>query len=195
MVFFWEFVMETYGQWTNAQLLTCLFGGRGNYRACESSLEPLFAGGFGKLPHKGTILREIFRRWLNEQMRQGAVMNQPSVVADYWRLAFKGQPHESFWVMFLDAQNHLIEAEELFRGTLTQTAVYPREVVKAALRHNAAAVLLAHNHPSGLAQPSEADRHLTEVLKRALTLVDIRVLDHFLVAGADLVSFAEKGWL
>ncbi|WP_297448647.1 DNA repair protein RadC [Ferrovum sp.] len=181
--------------WTNAQLLACLFGTRGNYRACEETLEPLFSEMDGKLQRKGQALREVLRRWLEERLRRGEVMGQPAVVKDYLRLIFKGQAHESFWVLYLDAQHQLIQAEELFRGTLTQTAVYPREVLKGALRHNAAAILLSHNHPSGLAQPSTADRQLTEVLKRALTLVDIRVLDHFVVAGPELVSFAEQGWL
>jgi DNA repair protein RadC len=97
--------------------------------------------------------------------------------------------------MFLDAQNRLIAADELFRGTLTQTSVYPREVVKAALKHNAAALILAHNHPSGVAEPSNADELLTRNLKQALALVDVRVLDHFIVAGNAALSLAERGLL
>ena len=100
-----------------------------------------------------------------------------------------------FVVVFIDAQNRVLASEELFRGTLTQTSVYPREVVKAALRHNAAAVILAHNHPSGIAEPSHADQLLTQSLKQALSLVDIKVLDHFIVAGGAAVSFAERGIL
>jgi DNA repair protein RadC len=103
--------------------------------------------------------------------------------------------HECFWCVFLDAQNRVIAAEELFRGTLTQTSVYPREVVKATLAHNAAAVVFAHNHPSGVAEPSRADELLTQALRQALALVDIRTLDHFVVAGTRLVSFAERGLL
>ena len=104
-------------------------------------------------------------------------------------------PHEVFVAMFLDAQNRVIETEELFRGTLTQTSVYPREVVKRALHYNAGAVILAHNHPSGVAEPSHADETLTQALKQALALVDIRVLDHFIVAGSSVLSFAERGLL
>ena len=105
-------------------------------------------------------------------------------------------PHEVFYALWLDAQNRLIAGEELFRGSLTQTSVYPREVVKRALWHNAAAVVLAHNHPSGVAEPSSADEHLTRELRQALALVDVRVLDHFIVAGAKQpLSFAERGLL
>jgi len=103
--------------------------------------------------------------------------------------------HEVFTALFLDAQNRLIEDEDLFRGTLTQTSVYPREVVRRALHHNAAAVIFAHNHPSGVAEPSRADELLTRTLRDALALVDIRVLDHVIVAGAASVSFAERGLL
>jgi DNA repair protein RadC len=103
--------------------------------------------------------------------------------------------HEVFVTLLLDAQNRLIEYVELFRGTLTQTSVYPREVVKVALTKNAAAMIMAHNHPSGVAEPSRADELLTQTLKQALSLVDVRVLDHFIVAGADTVSFAERGLL
>ena len=103
--------------------------------------------------------------------------------------------HEVFVCVFLDSQNRVIACEELFRGTLAQTSVYPREVVKAALAHNAAAVIFAHNHPSGVAEPSRADELLTQALKQALALVDVKVLDHFVVAGAGAVSFAERGLL
>jgi DNA repair protein RadC len=104
-------------------------------------------------------------------------------------------PHEVFVALLLDAQNRLVQYVELFRGTLAQTSVYPREVVKAALEHNAAAMILAHNHPSGVAEPSRADELLTQSLKQALALVDVRVLDHFIVAGADTLSFAERALL
>jgi DNA repair protein RadC len=110
-------------------------------------------------------------------------------------LIFAGQEHESFVVLFLDAQNRLIVSEELFRGTLTQTSVYPREIVKEALRKNAASVIFSHNHPSGVAEPSRADELLTNSLKQALALVDVKVLDHFIVAGAAILSFAERGLL
>lgn len=124
--------------------------------------------------------------------RKGA-LNSPSAVREYLRLLLSPLEHEVFFCLFLDAQNRMIEAEELFRGTLTQTSVYPREVVKRALFHNCGAVIFAHNHPSGIAEPSHADETLTQALKQALALVDVRVLDHFIVAGSSVLSFAERG--
>ena len=138
---------------------------------------------------------EMARRALREKLTTGNALNSPSAVRDYLRLKMQSLPHEVFVAMFLDAQNRVIETEELFRGTLTQTSVYPREVVKRALHHNAGAVILAHNHPSGVAEPSRADETLTQALKQALALVDIRVLDHFIVAGSSVLSFAERGLL
>lgn len=117
----------------------------------------------------------------------------PQAVKDYLRLKLAPKDHEVFAVVFLDCQNRVICTEEMFRGTLTQTSVYPREVVKAALTHNAAGVILAHNHPSGSAQPSRADEMLTQALKAALALIDVRVMDHFVVTSTEIVSFAERG--
>jgi DNA repair protein RadC len=122
-------------------------------------------------------------------------LNSPQAVRDYLRLRLADKEWEVFVVLFLDAQNRLIACEEMFRGTLTQTSVYPREVVKAALKHNAAAVIFAHNHPSGVAEPSRADELLTQTLKQALSLIDCRALDHFVVAGEKTTSFAERGLL
>ena len=119
----------------------------------------------------------------------------PAAVTDYLRLRVGGLEHEVFGVLWLDAQNRLIEAEELFRGTLTQTSVYPREVVKVALARNAGAAILYHNHPSGIAEPSRADEALTTSLKQALSLVDVRVLDHFVITADKAMSFAERGLL
>ena len=139
---------------------------------------------------------EMARRALAEAMKQDSLLNTPDTVRDYLRLHLAGLRHEVFFALWLDAQNRLIAAEELFRGTLTQASVYPREVVKKALAHNAAAVVLAHNHPSGVAEPSSADSQLTRELKQALALIDVRVLDHFIVAGtASPLSFAERGLL
>ena len=139
---------------------------------------------------------EMSRRALAEAMKQDSLLNTPDTVRDYLRLHLAGLRHEVFFALWLDAQNRLIAAEELFRVTLTQASVYPREVVKKALAHNAAAVVLAHNHPSGVAEPSSADSQLTRELKQALALVDVRVLDHFIVAGtASPLSFAERGLL
>ncbi|MDB5812868.1 MAG: radC [Betaproteobacteria bacterium] len=138
---------------------------------------------------------EIAKRALKEKLSTGNALNSPSAVRDYLRMKLQLLPHEVFVVLFLDAQNRVIGSEELFRGTLTQTSVYPREVVKRVLHHNAGAVIFAHNHPSGVAEPSHADETLTQALKQALALVDVRVLDHFIVAGSGVLSFAERGLL
>lgn len=138
---------------------------------------------------------EMSRRALQEEMQASDALNSPRAVRDYLQLLLRGRTQEVFVALFLDAQHRVIASEELFHGTLTQTSVYPREVVKRALHHNAAAILFAHNHPSGLAEPSHADELLTAALKQALALVDVRVLDHFIVAGVGCLSFAEKGLL
>ncbi len=131
---------------------------------------------------------------LEGRMRKpGAAMTSPTAVRDYLRLSVSTLGHEVFVVIFVDAQHRVIACEELFRGTLTQTAVYPREVVKRALAHNAAAVILAHNHPSGVAVPSSADEALTRALMTVLGMIDVRVLDHLIVGGMDIASFAELG--
>ena len=136
---------------------------------------------------------EMARRALHEEMQAGDALNSPGAVRDYLQLQLRGRQQEVFMVIFLDAQHRVVAAEELFSGTLTQTSVYPREVVKRALHFNAAAVILAHNHPSGVAEPSQSDRMLTDALKQSLSLVDVRVLDHFIVAGSGCLSFAERG--
>ena len=133
------------------------------------------------------------RRALAQELRQQALIDSPQAVRDYLQLQLGARQHEVFAVMFLDSQNKLLGAEELFRGTLTQTSVYPREVVLRALHHHAAAVVLAHNHPSGTAQSSRADEALTQSLKAALALVDVRVLDHFIVTRNQATSMAELG--
>ncbi len=138
---------------------------------------------------------ELARRALGEQLQEGTTLGAPETVRQYLRAHMGRQGHESFVVLFLDVKNRLLACEEMFRGTLTHTSVYPREVVKAALARNAASVLLAHNHPSGVAEPSEADLLLTRALVQALALVDVRVLDHFVVAGSRIHSFAENGQL
>jgi len=145
------------------------------------------------LAHRLGVARELLLRDLCEQMSNSPVMSSPQVLRDWLRLHCAGLQHEVFLVLYLDAHHRLIEAEELFRGTLTQTSVYPREVVKGALARNAAALALAHNHPSGEAEPSRADELLTQTLKSALNLVDVRIIDHFIVAGDKVVSFAELG--
>jgi len=162
--------------------------------ASERDLCELPGMGRAKVAQLQAVL-ELARRALKEKIASGAALSSPAAVREYLRLKLQALPHEVFVVLFLDAQNRVIEIEELFRGTLTQTSVYPREVVKRALARNAGAVIFAHNHPSGVAEPSHADETLTQALKQALALIDVRVLDHFIVAGAGVVSFAERGLL
>ena len=136
---------------------------------------------------------ELARRALAQQLRQRTALDSATAVKDYLQLHLGQRPHEVFAALFLDSQHRLIALEELFRGTLTQTSVYPREVVLRALHHHAASVVLAHNHPSGSVQPSRADEVLTQTLKAALALVDVRVLDHVIVAPGAALSMAERG--
>jgi len=138
---------------------------------------------------------ELVRRALAAQMKSGINLSSPEAVRDFLRLSIQDRQVEIFLGLFLDAQNRVIAVEELFSGTLTQTSVFPREVVRTALHHNAAAVIFAHNHPSGVAEPSRADETLTQALKQALALIDVRVLDHFVVGRGATLSFAERGLL
>ena len=149
-------------------------------------------GGSAKRAELVAVL-ELARRALAEQLRTQPVFETPGAVKDYVQLQLGQRPHEVFAVLFLDSQHRLIALEELFRGTLSQTSVYPREVALRALHHHAAAVVLAHNHPSGSVQPSRADEALTQTLKAALALVDVRVLDHVIVAPGAALSMAEQG--
>lgn len=137
--------------------------------------------------------RELMSRALAESIQGRPALGQPQAVQDYLRLKIGGLPHESFWVLFLDAQVRLICAEELFRGTLTQTSVYPREIVKRALHFNAASIILAHNHPSGVSLPSSSDEALTKAVKASMALVDVRVLDHIIVGEGESTSMAVMG--
>ena len=146
-------------------------------------------------PAEADEVLQAARRLLEQRLPGSEVMTSPQLVRDYLRIKLGALEHEVFAVVMLDAQHRLIEYVELFRGTVSQTSVYPREVVKEALARNAAAVILAHNHPSGVAEPSRADEHLTQTLKMALSLVDTRVLDHMIVAGGTVLSFAERGLL
>lgn len=167
-------------------------------RLAQASIKSLSATpGIG--PAKAAQLKasfELARRALQETMRERSLMNAPGPVRDWLRLNLAHLPHEVFVALWLDNQNRLIASEELFRGTLTQTSVYPREIVKSALAHNAASAIFAHNHPSGAREPSQTDHLLTRQLREALALVDVRLLDHFIVAGnAPPLSMAERGWL
>jgi DNA repair protein RadC len=138
---------------------------------------------------------ELARRSLKEELRETDTLSSPKAVRQYLRHSLGGKQHEAFAVLFLDVKNRLIACEELFRGTLTRTSVHAREIVKAALAHNAAGVILAHNHPSGSCEPSASDQALTRTLKEALGLVEVRVLDHFVVTAHETYSFAENGLL
>jgi len=172
--------------------LLARFGGLGGLLASDLS------GVKGLGPAKRAQLeaaQELARRSLGARLREGAALTSPGAVRDYLKLALGAREHEVFVCLWLDAQHRAIACEEMFRGTLTQTSVYPREVVKSALRANAAAVILAHNHPSGAAQPSRADELLTRNLREALALVEVKLLDHFVVAGSQAISFAERGLL
>ncbi|MGJ7564768.1 RadC family protein [Variovorax sp. GB1R11] len=151
-------------------------------------------GGSAKRSELIAVL-ELARRAMGEQLRERTVFDSPDTVKQYLQLHIGSRPHEVFAVVFLDVQHRLIALEELFRGTLTQTSVYPREVVTRAIHHQAAAVVLSHNHPSGSIEPSRADESLTQTLRAALALVDVRVLDHVIVSPGQSFSMAEKGLL
>ncbi|BEP46170.1 DNA repair protein RadC [Variovorax sp. V15] len=137
----------------------------------------------------------LARELLAEELRPGEAFRSLYAVSDYLKLHFAGQAHESFAVLFLDARHTLLAFEDLFRGTVTQTEVYPRELLKRALHHNASAVILAHNHPSGAVEPSQEDLAVTQALKSALALIDVRVLDHIVVGANRVASMAERGLL
>ncbi|ABM43564.1 DNA replication and repair protein RadC [Acidovorax sp. JS42] len=169
------------------------FGGiAGLLHASSQDLQRIKGLGPAKRAELMAVL-ELARRALAQQLREREVFDSPQAVQHYLQLHLAGRTHEVFAVLFLDSGNRLIAMEELFRGTLTQTSVYPREVVLRALHHHAAAVVLAHNHPSGSVQPSRADEALTQTLKAALALVDVRVLDHVIVAPGAALSMAEQG--
>jgi DNA repair protein RadC len=178
-----------------ARDLLARFGGlTGLFGAPVAQVSAVHGLGPAKAAELAAVV-ELVRRSLVEEAAAGDALTSPQAVRDYLRLTLRARPYEVFVGIFLDSQNRLLASEEMFRGTLAQTSVYPREVVKAALARNAAAVIFAHNHPSGVAEPSRADELLTQALKQALALVDIRTLDHFVVAGSHLVSFAERGLL
>ncbi|WP_312757729.1 RadC family protein [Pulveribacter sp.] len=203
---------------SDAELLAIVLrtgmAGKGVLQLAQELLSPPAQGGFGGIagllhadaaqlsrikglgPAKRAELMavlELARRALAEQLAERAVFDSPQAVRDYLQLHLAARSHEVFAVLLLDSQHRLIAMEELFRGTLTQTSVYPREVVLRALHHQASAVILAHNHPSGSVRPSRADEALTQTLKSALALVDVRVLDHVIVAPGASLSMAEQG--
>ena len=164
------------------------------FAATEHELSQVHGIGTSKYVQLQAIF-EMSRRALSEQLQSRDVFKSPQQVRDYLVLKLGSLTKEVFLVLFLDTQNRLVATEEMFSGSLKETSVYPREVVKRALHHNAASVIFAHNHPSGIAQQSQADELLTKQLKQALALVDVRVLDHFIVAGNNTLSFSERGLL
>ncbi|MFM2346056.1 MAG: hypothetical protein RL654_809 [Pseudomonadota bacterium] len=176
------------------QLLDRFQGLGGLLRADGAALAGVKGLGPAKRAELLAVL-ELARRTLAAEMARRPVFDSPSAVRDFLRLELAELGHEVFAVLFLDVQHRLIRFEPMFRGTLTQTSVYPREVLKRALALEAAAVILAHNHPSGVAEPSKADEFLTQSLKTALQMIDVRVLDHFVVGRGPVVSFAERGLL
>jgi DNA repair protein RadC len=203
------------GALTDAELLALLlrtgYKGVGVLKLAQQVLDTCggFAGLLGATPERLKTVKglgpakrsellavmETARRALAQQMAEQPVFDSPGRVKDYLGLQLGGHEHEVFAVLFLDSQHRLLRLEEMFRGTLTQTSVYPREVLRRALALNAGAVVLAHNHPSGLAEPSRADEYLTQTLKTALQMIDVRVLDHVVVGRGQVVSMAERGLL
>lgn len=178
-----------------AQELSDQFGGiAGLLNAPSSHLAAIKGLGPAKQAELQAVL-ELARRALAQTLRERAALDSPQAVKDYLQLQIGRRSHEVFAVVFLDAQHKLVALEEMFRGTLSQTSVYPREVVVRALHHHASAVVLAHNHPSGSVQASRADEMLTQTLKAALALVDVRVLDHVIVSPGQSLSMAEQGLL
>ena len=173
-------------------LLTQFGSLNGIFAATEHELSQVHGIGTSKYVQLQAIF-EMSRRALSEQLQQRDVFKSPQAVRDYLVLKLGSLTKEVFLVLFLDTQNRLLASEEMFSGSLSETSVYPREVLKRALHHNAASVIFAHNHPSGIAQQSQADELLTKQLKQALALVDVRVLDHFIVAGNNTLSFSERG--
>jgi DNA repair protein RadC len=178
-----------------ARELVATFGSlNGLFAASKDALCEINGMGEAKYVQLQAVL-EMAKRALGEEIKLNDALASPQAVRDYLKLTLSRLPHEVFVAVFLTSQNRVIVVEELFRGSLTQTSVYPREVVKRALAHNAASVIFAHNHPSGEPHPSQADRALTRTLADALALIDVKVLDHFVVAPGASLSFAEQGML
>jgi DNA repair protein RadC len=181
---------------SDAELLDKLIGVRQSRQLYKGSLQALFSPtDASPPPEKCAVAKELVKRLLAEELRSGVSLTSPGAVRDYLKLILANRDYEVFVCLWLDAQHRVIKTEEAFRGTLTQTSVYPREIVKSGLETNAAAVIFAHNHPSGVAQPSQADELITRNLREALALVEVKVLDHFIVAGNQAISFAERSLL
>lgn len=183
---------------TAVDMARALLNEYGSLRALLETGKEQFCRGRGLGSAKYAQLQaalEIGRRHLYETLRRGDALSNPDATRDYLTARLRAYPHEVFACLFLDNRHRVISFDELFHGTIDSASVHPREVVKRALAHNAAAVIFAHNHPSGVAEPSRADEHLTRRLKEAMALVDIRVLDHFVIGDGNAISFAERGLL
>lgn len=188
--------MKKYQSLSTLDLLGRLIGTRAAKQLYRNSLSPLFAPEIPQ-PHHDKLLvaRELVHRWLGEEIKRGPVVKDAEFMREYLRLLFAEEEREIFAVVYLDSGHAALDTEFLFFGTLTGVNVHPREIVKGALQRNAAAVILAHNHPSGSAEPSEDDQLITRRIQEALSLLEIRLLDHFVVGGATVESFAERGLL
>lgn len=178
-----------------ARLLLAEFG---SLRALLEADQPAFSRHLGLGPAKFAQLQavlEMARRHLAERLRRDSVLESPKAVRDYLKALLRHEPHEVFGCLFLDSKHRVLAFEALFHGSIDNASVYPRQVIKRALAHNAAALILCHNHPSGIAEPSQADKVLTRRLKETLELVDVRVLDHFIVGEGEPLSMVEHGWM
>lgn len=182
---------------TDYELLSRLIGRKAASLLYRGSLRAVLTNITSKDPgwEKLSVAWEVMQRVIAEKLHSAPVLESPQTVKSYLQLFYAGRGHESFTVLYLDTHHRLIAVEEMFRGTLSQTSVYPREIVKQSLQLNAAAVVLAHNHPSGVAEPSRADEYLTTTLKQALALVDVRILDHMIVGAEQTTSMSERGLL
>lgn len=185
---------QSYSSMSDTELLRRLIGANQARKFYRGSLTPLFAASHDRAtpPEKCLVARELVKRFIGENLHVGCVLTQPENARDFLQAHFAAQEFESFVILFLDSMNRLITAEELFRGSLSETAVYPREIVKAALRLNAGGVLLAHNHPHGGHFPSNPDKAITKLITQALALVDVEVLDHYIVAPGRTYSMSER---
>lgn len=171
------------------------FGGLRHLLLADKTAFCQFSGlGEAKFAQLQAVL-ELSRRHLKETLQRGDFLQNPQITRDYLSARLRDLPYEVFACLFLDSQHRVIEFEILFQGTINSSAVHPREVVRKTLKHNAAALILAHNHPSGVAEPSNADRHITQQLSDALALIDVRILDHIVVGDGECVAFSERGWI
>ena len=171
------------------------FGGLRQLLLADQKAFCQFSGlGEAKFTQLQAVL-ELSRRHLKETLQRGQFLQNPQATQDYLSAQLRDLPYEVFACLFLDNQHRVIEFEILFRGTINGSSVHPREVVRKTLKYNAAALILAHNHPSGIAEPSSADRHITKQLTEALGLIDVRVLDHIVVGDGECVAFSERGWI